>query len=221
VDESARRVALPAAVDRLVRELGPIAVLLHGSRAVGRGRPDSDWDLCVLVEGITEPAWRTEQIGGELSLDLDVVPAAAPDDLIVRLFGTGLRSATVLTDSDNHVGARLIARARALHEQGRQLPVSTLVEQAAHAQRVARRMAGTTVTPELFFFHLSTFFSLAVTYWFDREGRWPEPPYEALESIGAADADYASLLRELAADVTAGRKAEVAEQVAARLLVPA
>lgn len=218
VDEPARGSALTDAVERVVRELQPVAVLLHGSRAVGRGRPDSDWDLCLLVDGITEPTWRTEQID-EVSLDLDIVPATAPDDVIVRLFGTSLRFATVLADSTDRVGEGLVARAHSLHQQGRQLPVATLVEQAAHAQRVARRMAATTGTPELFFFHLSTFFGLAVRYWFDREGRWPEPPYEALESIVAADPDYASLLRQLARDGTTGKKAKVAEDVAKRLLV--
>lgn len=170
------------------------------------------------VDGISQPAWRIEQLG-DLSLDLDILPARAPDSVIVELFGTSLRSARVLVDSADGVCAGFVARARDLHEQGRQVPVATLVEQATHAERVARRMAATTAASELFFFHLSTFFGLAVRYWFDREGRWPEPPDEALKSIRAADPDYASLLMELAGVGTTGKKAEAAGEIAKRLLV--
>ena len=197
-----------------------MAVLLHGSRAVGTARPDSDWDVCALVEGVSEPRWRTEQVG-DVSLDLDVVPVAASDSLMTDLFGTSLRFAQVLVDSADGVGAALVARARYLHGQGRQVPGPTLVQQAAHAQRVAERMAASTSRPDLFFFHLSTFFGLAVRYWFDRERRWPEPPYEALESIRAADPEYASLLSELAGDAAAAVKAKRAEEIAGRLLVRA
>lgn len=207
---------LPPGLECVLRELKPVAVLLHGSRAVGRERPDSDWDVCVLVEDVVEPAWRTHQVG-DLSLDLDIVPVTMSDSAMTEHFGTSLRSARVLIDSADGVGAAVVARARRLHELGRRVPETTLVEQAAHAQRVVRRMAGSISRPDLFFFHLSTFFGLAVRYWFDREERWPEPPYEALQSIEAADPAYASLLSELAGEGSAGAKTRAAEAVVPRL----
>ena len=218
MDEPRWETALPEVAERVLQELQPVAVLLHGSRAVGRERPDSDWDLCVLMHGVRDPSWRSQQLGG-VSRDLDIVPVTASDSLMTDIFGTSLRFARVVADSSDGVGAAFIARAQCLHERGRQVPVSTLVEQAAHAQRVARRMAGSTRQPDLFFFHLSTFFGLAVRYWFDRAGRWPEPPYAALKSIRAADPDYASLLSELASDLTAHKKIQAAEEIAGRLLV--
>jgi hypothetical protein len=36
-------------LDRIVRAYRPEAVYLFGSRAEGRARPDSDWDLLVVV----------------------------------------------------------------------------------------------------------------------------------------------------------------------------
>lgn len=217
MDECPWDSALPEGAERALRALRPVAILLHGSRAVGRERPDSDWDLCVLVEGAGEPRWRSQQVGG-VSLDLDIVPVTASDSLMIDHFGTSLRFAQVVADSDDRVGAAFVARARYLHERGRQVPASTLVEQAAHARRVARRMAGSTSQSDLFFFHLSTFFGLAVRYWFDREGRWPEPPYDALESIRAADHDYALLLSKLASDLSPHKKTQAAEEIAGRLL---
>lgn len=211
--------ALPAVVEHVLSELQPAAVLLHGSRAVGRGRADSDWDVCVLVDGLSEPHWQTHQLG-DVWLDLDMVPVGTPDTVMADRFGTSLRSAQVLVDNDDRVGAAFVALARRLHRQGRKVPAPTLVEQAAHAHRVARRMAAHTGEADLFFFHLSTFFGLAVRYWFDLEGRWPEPPYEALDSIGAVDPQYASLLSELAGDAGDAAKAQAADGIAGRLRKP-
>jgi uncharacterized protein len=42
--------ALQAIVERLVRGLDPRAVYLFGSRAEGRARPDSDFDLVVVLD---------------------------------------------------------------------------------------------------------------------------------------------------------------------------
>ena len=216
--ERGRGAALPEAVEQVLRELEPVAVLLHGSRAVARDRSDSDWDICVLVDSAAEPRCLS-QLVGDVWLDLDVLPVGAEDTVMTEVFGTSLRSARVLRDSPDHIGAAFVARAREIHEQGRRLPTSTLVEQAAHAERVAKRMAASTGQADLFFFHLSTCFGLAVRYWFDRVGRWPEAPDEALESIAAADPDYASLLSKLSSDACAEAKARAAEAIVGRLRV--
>lgn len=171
----------------------------------------------MLVDGESRPRWRSQRVGG-VWLDLGIVSLRATDAVVTELFGTSLRSAQVLADSGDGAGAALVARARALHEKGRQVPKSTLRLQAAHAERVARRMAGTADKRSLFFFHLSTFFGLAVSYWFDREGRWPEAPDEALESIRAADPEYASLLDDLAGDAGTDVKTQAAGQIAGRLV---
>ena len=42
--------ALQALVDKLVRGLRPQAVYLFGSRAEGRARPDSDFDLVIVLD---------------------------------------------------------------------------------------------------------------------------------------------------------------------------
>ncbi|MEW6745437.1 MAG: nucleotidyltransferase domain-containing protein [Planctomycetota bacterium] len=50
-------------VRRLVDVLHPVRVYLFGSRARGEDRPDSDYDILVLVEGLTEPQYRLSQKG--------------------------------------------------------------------------------------------------------------------------------------------------------------
>ena len=75
----------------------------------------------MLVDGESRPRWRSQRVGG-VWLDLGIVPLRATDAVVTELFGTSLRSAQVLADSGDGAGAALVARARALHEKGRQVP---------------------------------------------------------------------------------------------------
>jgi uncharacterized protein len=64
-------------VDRVVMEFHPHEVWLFGSRAEGRARPDSDYDVLVIVDDGSPPsafdpvrAWRTAR---EARVPADVV----------------------------------------------------------------------------------------------------------------------------------------------------
>ncbi len=63
---------------RLVERLAPQAIWLFGSRAEGRARPDSDYDLLVVVRDGT-PAAELDPVGvyeltRGMGLPVDVVP---------------------------------------------------------------------------------------------------------------------------------------------------
>lgn len=49
LSEEAIRKKIDEMVRRVVREIHPVRVILFGSHATGRGRPDSDVDLMVVV----------------------------------------------------------------------------------------------------------------------------------------------------------------------------
>jgi uncharacterized protein len=75
--------ALRALVDKLIRGLSPRAVYLFGSRAEGRARPDSDFDLLVIFDDsvpdelITHDAAYTPVCGS--GIGCDVVPCRAAE----------------------------------------------------------------------------------------------------------------------------------------------
>ena len=46
--------ALSRIIDVIVRTLDPDTIILFGSRAKGNAREDSDFDICVLKNGISE-----------------------------------------------------------------------------------------------------------------------------------------------------------------------
>ncbi len=80
--------ALRALVERLAHALRPQAIYLFGSRAEGRARPDSDFDLLVVFDDDTPDAMLTHEaayapVCGS-GIGCDVVPcrAAELDDVL-------------------------------------------------------------------------------------------------------------------------------------------
>ncbi len=72
-------------LDRMIEKFSPSAVILFGSRARGTARPDSDWDILVLVpdnapEGLFDPeyCWQAQRsvVPG---VHADVIPKRISD----------------------------------------------------------------------------------------------------------------------------------------------
>ncbi len=77
------RQALAVLRDRLVATLDPLAIYLFGSRGRGQGRPDSDFDLLVVLpdeagEAALDPGAAYAPVMG-LGIGVDVVPCLASD----------------------------------------------------------------------------------------------------------------------------------------------
>lgn len=69
---------LPEIVRRLVAEFDPEQIILFGSRAWGEPRPDSDYDLLVIIRDADEPPTRRATRGYRCLRGIPV-----PTDLIV------------------------------------------------------------------------------------------------------------------------------------------
>lgn len=80
--------ALQVIVERLVRALHPRAVYLFGSRAEGRARPDSDFDLLVVFddsapdEAVTHEAAYAPVCGSGVGCDVVPCRAAELDEVL-------------------------------------------------------------------------------------------------------------------------------------------
>lgn len=70
---TARCTPPPAAlIDRLIERLAPLEIWLFGSRAEGRARPDSDWDLLVVVADDTPAERLSPRVGFEAKHGLGI-----------------------------------------------------------------------------------------------------------------------------------------------------
>jgi uncharacterized protein len=73
---------LPQVVGRLVRALDPVSIILYGARARGEQRPDSDYDLLVILDAVEDHrAARIEvrRLLDDLPISKDVIVAAMPE----------------------------------------------------------------------------------------------------------------------------------------------
>lgn len=65
-------------IERIIARLGPEEIWLFGSRAEGRARPESDWDLlAVLPDGADEAALNpltTWSLASGLGIAADIIP---------------------------------------------------------------------------------------------------------------------------------------------------
>lgn len=74
--------SLPQVVGRLVRAMDPVRIVLYGARARGDQRPDSDYDLLVILDVVDDHrAARIEirRLLDDLPISKDVIVAAITD----------------------------------------------------------------------------------------------------------------------------------------------
>jgi uncharacterized protein len=84
-------------VERITRQFDPLRIILFGSWARGEARPDSDFDLLVVLAQVANKRNSTIQIGNSLS-DLPVskdIVVTTPDEIERRgkIIGDVLRPA--------------------------------------------------------------------------------------------------------------------------------
>jgi predicted nucleotidyltransferase len=84
-------------VERIVRQFDPIRIILFGSHARGEARPDSDVDLLVIMQNVSDKRQTTIEIRRALSglpISKDIV-VATPAEIAERgdVIGSVLRPA--------------------------------------------------------------------------------------------------------------------------------
>lgn len=179
----------------LQQKYHPEAIILHGSRARGENRENSDWDLYVFVndkniKGGPE-AFENQQ------LDVHILITPIEEDDFIDTFGSTLRQAIILLDT-NGFAARLLADAAMLYGQGRQLSEGEIENRKRRFVRMLSRIEGAVQDDMLFFYHTGSFFEAVVRYWFEMRNEWSEPPYAAFPIIKQKDPAFFSLLEIMA-----------------------
>lgn len=199
--------------DHLIKKYDPEAIILHGSRAKGRGRFNSDWDLYVLVRNQTEGG--TEDFEGE-SLDVDIVHLPIEEVDCRSRFRETLQSSEILLDP-NGTAKNIIAQMEQIYAEGRQLSLEEQENRINFITRVVKRLESYGGEPGIFFYHLGLFYEKAIRYWFELQGKWSLPIYEALPYIAEYDPEYSHWLEVLAAPQIPMEKIELVHKIQDRL----
>src|SRR5262245_26918481 len=108
-------------VEHLVARHAAAAVIVVGSRADGRARPGSDWDLYVLRPGGAGAAVPEPDLFEGERLDVGVLGLPIADEAVLARFGPNLQQARVLLDTPDGAAARIVAVAQAAYARGRGL----------------------------------------------------------------------------------------------------
>ena len=82
-------------VEILREKYNPIAILLHGSRAVGKARSHSDWDIIMIIRDQIPRRQYRESIDGE-DVEWKAFNIPKENDSIIDIFEVYLQFAKVL-----------------------------------------------------------------------------------------------------------------------------
>lgn len=191
------------------QKYNPKAIILHGSRARGFNRSNSDWDMYVFVDNTIEGG--SENHEGE-NLDIAIMYLPLEEYDFIDTFGTTLKGAKILYDTDN-IAVNLIAEAENIYGKGRILSERDVLNRKNRGARLLERIKGTVTKPELQLYHLGAFYESVIRYWYELKGEWQQPPYVALDEIQSRDPKFYNLLLIMATDNNCNDKANAADKV--------
>ncbi len=180
-------------VQHLREKYGPVAVILHGSRAVGYERPHSDWDLFLLFLDDPKSSVDRLEIDGQ-DVEWQGLRVPVPESEFLRLCGVQLQFAQILWEDDSRAGTSLLSLASAFYAKGIQLTDAQRATYKQYLTHKANGMEDDIDTPYLFLRHQHIFLERASNWWFELRGEFRKPLYVAMPTIQRRDPEYFNLL---------------------------
>jgi predicted nucleotidyltransferase len=196
--------------DYLVKKYQPLAIILHGSRASGHNRPNSDWDIYLLVDQKLD---LEDEVYQEQQLDLCQIMLPIKEEELIDTFGSTLHSAKILLDTKDKIARKLVEASQHFYAINREYSVNEIGNAKSYMRRVLLRLKDTQSNQELFFYHLGNFYQGVISYWFLARKKWSKPIYQALEIISKEDPEYFDLLTVVSSDAASQGKFSVCEEL--------
>lgn len=202
----------------LRKKYNPVVVLLHGSRAVGKERPHSDWDIVMLFSGdIPRKGYREEIEGQDVEWKAFVVPEDKSS--IYEIFDVYLQFAKVLWENGD-VGAKLLERAKEEYAKGpKPYTEDEKRREKQYFHHKIRGLVDDQDTQYLFFRHLCVLRTQSTRLWFELlNNKFSQPLYLAMPLIEKEDPDfYKNLVSFTAFDTSQAEKIKNAEVMFVRI----
>lgn len=203
-------------VEVLKAKYHPVAILLHGSRAVGKERPHSDWDILMLFDGNVPRRGYREIIDGE-DIEWKAFKIPAATDSIIGIFDMNLQFARMLWE-ENTAGSVLLEKASVAYSRGPQLSPDDIRREKQFLDHKLFGMIDDINTPYMFLRHLGVFFNRVSNLWFEiLHNEFPKPFYIAIPEIRERDAEYSQHLEVLYSSTTSREKVDAGRWIVQKL----
>lgn len=184
-------------IEYLRKKYSPSAIILHGSRAIGKAREHSDWDFLMLFHELPKPPDFRELVDDQnievISLKVDI-----SGENVINEMGTKLQNARVVFDEENH-GERVLNAAKSHYTKGFSWPDTWPKGPKLFMASKIDGMNDYVDEPEIFQKYLGTFYERALNYWYQvLHKKFSQPVYLAVEKIRENDPEYFAHLSALA-----------------------
>ncbi|MES2215934.1 MAG: nucleotidyltransferase domain-containing protein [Patescibacteria group bacterium] len=194
----------------------PVVILLHGSRAVGKNRPHSDWDIIMLFDSDVPRKGFREEVDGE-DVEWKAFQLPIPDEKIIEIFDVYLQFAKILSERDS-IGTNLLQKAILKYNEGPNLSAEIIKREKQFFEHKILGMKDDEGTPYMFLRHLSVLFNRASNLWFEiLHNEFPKPFYLAVPIIQDKDPEYYRHLMALCSDNSSNEKIASAHWIAGKL----
>lgn len=192
----------------------PTAIILHGSRAVGRERPHSDWDIFLLYKVDEELPKNGRLIWREQNIEHS--HHHFPTEDIEKEFGVKLQFGRVIYENET-VGSDLLEEAKAVYEKPAGWSEEDNDNHKLWMQGRVGGMKDTVNQPLVFERYASDFYSRVTNYWYwSIQDTFPKPIYFALEEIKEKDQEFFSLIERFVKEVDRNKRVVTAEEIMER-----
>ena len=204
-------------IEHLKNKYNPSAIMLHGSRAIGKAREHSDWDFLMLFHELPKPPDFREIVNGQ-NIEVISLSADISDDGVINEMGTKLQNARLVFDSESN-GDRVLKAAKAHYAKGFSWPDTWPNGPKLFMASKIDGMGDYVGEPEIFQKYLGTFYERALNYWYQvLHKKFSQPVYLAVETIKDKDPEYFAHLSALASSsVTNQEKIDHAQKIHGKL----
>jgi predicted nucleotidyltransferase len=195
----------------LLKKYNPLALILHGSRAIGKAREHSDWDFAIFVEKDIET--EREIISGQ---NIEVKAIKYPtEESIVFDYCSILRKENIKTLFDSKgIVAEIAEKAAHYYLTPLNDSPSEISGHKAWFRSHLDGMIDYQNEQEAFFRKLGELYVRSIQYWFRFIHKTYMPQvYDSLPRIENEDPEYFRLLKVLAGNYSNSEKIDAGEKI--------
>lgn len=182
-------------VDRLVDRYNPKAIILYGSRAQGKGRPKSDWDIALIFNA--EFSGQEESVINGQYIDLRFIDGSKDPDVLAGELGSLFFGARVLYETDG-AGFELLSKINEVAKSGPRLNDEEIVRKLNFVNRSIERLEYYVDDDVVFAYHLGDLYTRLEKFWYLFRNEWSKPIYLAANDIQGRDPEYFEQLSKIA-----------------------